>query len=104
VLLVGDAACTVRPHIGLGVSKAAADAASLADALAAPAAARDGALAAWEESRLRFARAALRQSRRLGSYIGGRDDALARHYREPAQVMAQVAAAEPALHLEFDEA
>jgi len=101
VILVGDAACTARPHIGLGVSKAAEDAARLAAALASEPAAREAALDAWEAERLRFARAALRQSRRLGSYIGPVDDAAeARHYREPAQVMAQVAAAHPRPYLE----
>jgi 2-polyprenyl-6-methoxyphenol hydroxylase-like FAD-dependent oxidoreductase len=104
VILIGDAACTARPHIGLGVSKAAEDAASLARALGAPPAARESELAAWEATRLRYARAAFRHSRRLGSYIGGGDDALARYYREPAQVMAQVAAAEPARFLEYDDA
>jgi 2-polyprenyl-6-methoxyphenol hydroxylase-like FAD-dependent oxidoreductase len=101
VILIGDAACTARPHIGLGVSKAADDAARLAAALDHEPAARVVALGAWEAERLRFARAAMRQSRRLGSYIGPVDDAAeASHYREPAQVMAQVAAAHPRRFLE----
>ena len=68
VCLVGDAAITARPHIGLGVSKAIEDATSLAIALAAqnPGAA----LAQWEKSRLRYGLAALAFSRDLGSYIG----------------------------------
>ena len=36
IALVGDAACTLRPHTGSGTSKAADDAVSLAQALAAP--------------------------------------------------------------------
>jgi len=101
VILIGDAACTARPHIGLGVSKAADDAARLAAALDRDAPARESALAEWEEERLRFARAAMTQSRRLGSYIGPVVNATeARHYREPAQVMAQVAAAHPRQFLE----
>lgn len=100
VFLIGDAACTARPHIGLGVSKAADDAARLAVAFAAAPAARAAAFADWEAERLRFARAAMLQSRRLGSYIGALGDpAHARHYREPAQVMAQVAAAHPQQYL-----
>ena len=100
VLLIGDAACTARPHIGLGVSKAADDAARLAAALQVNPALRASALAGWELERLRFARAALAQSRRLGSYLGEiTDDALAAHYCEPAQVMAQVAAAHPQRYL-----
>src|SRR5262249_50627857 len=35
VVLLGDAAFVARPHVGAGVTKAALDAASLADALAA---------------------------------------------------------------------
>lgn len=35
IALVGDAACTLRPHTGSGTSKAAGDAVSLAEALAA---------------------------------------------------------------------
>ena len=105
VLLIGDAACTARPHIGLGVSKAADDAARLADALAAPAADRAAALREWEAGRLRFARAAMAQSRRLGSYIGAvGQSAEAAHYRLPAQVMAQVAASHPLQYLEFVDA
>jgi 2-polyprenyl-6-methoxyphenol hydroxylase-like FAD-dependent oxidoreductase len=101
VILIGDAACTARPHIGLGVSKAAEDAARLAAALATAPAGRAAALAAWSDERMRFARAALRQSRRLGSYIGPVADAAeAHHYREPAQVMAQVAAAHPRAYME----
>lgn len=101
VLLIGDAACTARPHIGLGVSKAADDAARLAAAFAAPPAQRAAALADWERARLRFARAAMAQSRRLGSYIGALGDpVLAAHYGAPAQVMAQVAAAHPHQYLE----
>ncbi|HMM75653.1 MAG TPA: FAD-dependent monooxygenase [Gammaproteobacteria bacterium] len=100
VILIGDAACTARPHIGLGVSKAADDAARLAAAFAAPD--RAAALAAWERERLGFARAAREQSRRLGSYLGPpRDPALAAHYGQPAQVMAQVAAAHPRQYLEL---
>jgi 2-polyprenyl-6-methoxyphenol hydroxylase-like FAD-dependent oxidoreductase len=37
IALVGDAACTLRPHTGSGTSKAADDAVSLAQALATPA-------------------------------------------------------------------
>ena len=66
VCLIGDAAITARPHIGLGVSKAVEDAVGLAHALAgAP-----EALQQWETSRLRYGKAAFAFSRNLGSYIG----------------------------------
>ena len=41
VALLGDAAFVARPHVGAGVTKAALDAASLADAVGRDAAARD---------------------------------------------------------------
>ncbi|MSR15516.1 MAG: FAD-dependent oxidoreductase [Gammaproteobacteria bacterium] len=68
VCLVGDAAITARPHIGLGVSKAAEDAYGLAEALSAST--QDRALAQWESERLAYGHAALAFSRDLGSYIG----------------------------------
>jgi 2-polyprenyl-6-methoxyphenol hydroxylase-like FAD-dependent oxidoreductase len=66
VCLIGDAAITARPHIGLGVSKAVEDAVALAHALAGNA----DALAVWETERLRYGNAAFAFSRNLGSYIG----------------------------------
>ncbi|MEM7465884.1 MAG: FAD-dependent monooxygenase [Pseudomonadota bacterium] len=71
-ILIGDAAFTARPHVGLGVSKAADDASKLALALSAQD--QDSALAAWEESRVRFGRAAVQWGRDLGSYIGPQPD------------------------------
>lgn len=53
VALVGDAACTLRPHTGSGTSKAADDAVSLAQALGASTATPDvvRALADWATAR-----------------------------------------------------
>lgn len=66
VALLGDAAATARPHCGMGVSKAAADAATFAYAL------NEGqaALAAWQDARVAYGRATVDWSRDLGSYIG----------------------------------
>ena len=66
-VLIGDAAFTARPHVGLGVSKAADDARTLAEALCAPD--QGAALAAWETARLRYGQAAVQWGRDLGSYI-----------------------------------
>lgn len=106
VLLVGDAACTARPHIGLGVSKAADDAAKLAHAFYRTDVDRRSALADWEADRLRFARAAVKHSRSLGAYLGpaqttpeGR--ALAEFNRRPETVMARAAATDPERYLEY---
>ena len=67
VILIGDAAFVARPHAGMGVTKAGLDALSLAPALAAadPAAA----LADWEHRRLRYGRAVIERTRRLGAYL-----------------------------------
>lgn len=96
VALVGDAAFTARPHVGLGVSKAAEDAVSLAAALDAP-----DALTAWERQRLAYGRAVLAWGRDLGSYCGpAPPDAAARakahHHQRPEVLMAETAAVDPA--------
>lgn len=98
VMLIGDAAFTARPHIGLGVSKAADDAAKLAQAFAAPA--RDAALADWETERLRFGHAALAHSRDMGCYLQGppADEETrikGEYHRRPEVLLARVAAADP---------
>ena len=66
VILLGDAAFVARPHAGMGVTKAALDALTLAAALAAPDAA---ALAEWERERLRYGRAVVERARWLGGYL-----------------------------------
>lgn len=99
-ILIGDAAFTARPHIGLGVSKAAGDASTLSRALASSDAGIPAALAHWETTRLAHGRAAVARSAALGCYIGSEpvDDEQARrnaHFRSPAVVLAEIAAAEP---------
>jgi 2-polyprenyl-6-methoxyphenol hydroxylase-like FAD-dependent oxidoreductase len=51
VALIGDAACTVRPHTASGTSKAASDAVSLAEALPADATDVVERLAQWSTRR-----------------------------------------------------
>ena len=67
VALAGDAACVARPHVGMGVTKAAEDALALADCL------RNlpvrEALEAYSASRVPASRRAYEQARRLGSLI-----------------------------------
>ncbi|HEX6110725.1 MAG TPA: FAD-dependent monooxygenase [Geminicoccaceae bacterium] len=67
VVLIGDAAFVARPHAGMGVTKAALDALTLAGALAAPDPA--AALAQWECQRLRYGRAVVKRARWLGAYL-----------------------------------
>jgi 2-polyprenyl-6-methoxyphenol hydroxylase-like FAD-dependent oxidoreductase len=91
VVLLGDAAFVARPHVAAGASKAALDAAALADALAAYDDI-DAALARYERERLAFGRAIVAHGRRLGTLLDGKtkpraewtgDDA----YRDPRRVM-----------------
>ncbi len=67
VALIGDAAFVARPHPGMGATKAALDAVTLAGALSAsdPAAA----LAAWEDRRRHYGRALVERARWLGAYL-----------------------------------
>lgn len=74
VALLGDAAFVARPHLGVGVLKAAQDALALAECLdgAHPVAA---ALARYEQLRLGPGRDAVRAARHLGSFIERRLEA-----------------------------
>lgn len=74
VALAGDAAFVARPHVGIGVLKAAQDAAALAACLDAE---RDvaRALARYDAERAPAGRAAVRLGRRLGAFIERRLDA-----------------------------
>jgi 2-polyprenyl-6-methoxyphenol hydroxylase-like FAD-dependent oxidoreductase len=67
VALIGDAAFVARPHPGMGATKAALDAVTLARALASsdPAAA----LEEWQRRRLRYGRALVERARWLGAYL-----------------------------------
>jgi 2-polyprenyl-6-methoxyphenol hydroxylase-like FAD-dependent oxidoreductase len=69
VALVGDAAHVARPHVGAGVSKAALNAAWLADALAAAPDDIDAGLAAYEQRALAFGSALVERGRYLGAYL-----------------------------------
>lgn len=87
VALAGDAACVARPHVGMGVTKAACDALALARHLSG---AGDvvAALAAYSAERVPEAEKAWSRSRRLGAYLfddppgGNADGANNRHQAE----------------------
>lgn len=68
VALAGDAACVARPHVGMGVTKAAADALALVRHLDG-AASVEAALTAYSDERTAAARAAYDRARRLGAFI-----------------------------------
>lgn len=65
VALMGDAAFVARPHVGMGVTKAAEDAMALTDLIAVHGATPQ-ALQAFEQKRLAPASAAVRRARALG--------------------------------------
>jgi 2-polyprenyl-6-methoxyphenol hydroxylase-like FAD-dependent oxidoreductase len=68
VAIVGDAAFVARPHVGAGVSKAAADAAALAEALEGTGDV-EAALQSFEAKRLPQNNRIIARARRLGAYL-----------------------------------
>jgi 2-polyprenyl-6-methoxyphenol hydroxylase-like FAD-dependent oxidoreductase len=69
VVLAGDAAFVARPHVGAGTTKAAIDAASLADCLRDAGDDLDAGLAQYEQAQLSFGRAMVALSRQAGAYL-----------------------------------
>jgi 2-polyprenyl-6-methoxyphenol hydroxylase-like FAD-dependent oxidoreductase len=98
VALLGDAAFVARPHVGMGVTKAAQDAMALADALAAHASIKvnvPAALRSYDALRQPASAAVVQRARALGGYM----EAQARPtisratdpHRTPAAVMTETA-------------
>jgi len=69
VALLGDAAFVARPHVGMGVTKAALDAQCLAQSIAAAPGDLPAALARYDAERRLFGTRVVARSRRLGAYI-----------------------------------
>jgi 2-polyprenyl-6-methoxyphenol hydroxylase-like FAD-dependent oxidoreductase len=69
VALLGDAAFVARPHVGAGVTKAALDAACLADTIAANEGDLNAALACYDRERQRFGRWVVNRGRQLGACL-----------------------------------
>jgi len=95
VALIGDAAFLIRPHVGGGIAKAAADAAVLAGRLdQAPSIAAG--LAAFAAERVGVGGKFIAQARRLGCYLRYRFPSEAQrleaaHYADPHRVLAETA-------------
>ncbi len=70
--LLGDAAFVARPHVGMGVTKAALDALCLAQSIARSPRELDAALERYDRLRGEFGRRCVARARRLGSYIEAR--------------------------------
>ena len=69
VVLLGDAAFVARPHVGMGVTKAALDAQGLTDALAASGGDIAAALARYDHERRQFGSWVVARGRHLGAYL-----------------------------------
>ncbi len=69
VALTGDAAFVARPHVGAGTTKAAIDAASLADSLRDAGDDLTAGLARYEREQLSFGRAMVALAREQGAYL-----------------------------------
>ena len=67
VVTIGDAAFTARPHVGMGVTKAAMDAFTLSEHLEDSSNLDD--LDKWEQSRLKESQFIVNRSRKLGQYL-----------------------------------
>ena len=96
-VILGDAAFVARPHVGMGVTKAAADAQALATSLTET---DDlgSALARFEAERLPYGAAVIRRARELGAYMQAQvliaeERVLAERHRRPEAVMAETAVA-----------
>jgi 2-polyprenyl-6-methoxyphenol hydroxylase-like FAD-dependent oxidoreductase len=94
VALLGDAAFVARPHVGMGVAKAADDAMALTECIAAAGAAPE-ALQRYQALRLPSAAAVVQRARRLGAYLEAQrqtgEGAPSRAGRDAAAVMHQTA-------------
>ncbi len=96
VAILGDAAFVARPHVGLGVTKAAGDAVALTDALIAHDGDVETALRDYETARLAFGSAIVAHARMLGLGIGPAETApgprrLVDYLRRPEVVMREIA-------------
>lgn len=97
-VILGDAAFVARPHVGMGVTKAASDAAELVAALQRHGNDIPAALADFSRKRVAYGEAVVRRARRLGAYmqtepLSEADRAAAEHHRQPECVMAETAVA-----------
>jgi 2-polyprenyl-6-methoxyphenol hydroxylase-like FAD-dependent oxidoreductase len=101
IALIGDAAFVARPHCGMGVTKAAADAVKLVEALSRtddiPAALRR-----YEDDRLELGRFIVGHARALGTYMQARlsspeEFALAERYSTTEAIMDETAVS-PEMH------
>ena len=95
IALLGDAAFVARPHVGMGVTKAAEDARSLVQALTASDD-LNTALEQYQTDRLAIGKQIVARARGLGAYMQAQistphERAMAEKYRSAEVVMAETA-------------
>ena len=95
VAILGDAAFVARPHVAVGVAKAAEDAVALARSIDERGDV-EGGLARFEALRLPIGRRVIERARHLGAYLQSRarspqERLRAEKHRTPAAVMAETA-------------
>ena len=96
IALVGDAAFTARPHLGMGTTKAAEDAIALAGALQQHPADITTALNRYQNDRLTTGAAVVKRSRQLGAYLQATQSSeterqYAERHRIPERIMRETA-------------
>ncbi len=96
IALVGDAAFTARPHLGMGTTKAAEDAIALASAVSRHPADIPAAMAHYENNRLATGVAIVNRSRQLGAYLQATqatpaERQYAERHRQPERIMRETA-------------
>ena len=90
VALMGDAAFVARPHVGMGVTKAAEDAMALCDSIRTHGANAD-ALQAYEALRLPLGQAIVQRARELGAYLQTQGEGGSATRRDVATVLRETA-------------
>ncbi|PKA39510.1 FAD-dependent oxidoreductase [Rhizobium sullae] len=97
-IILGDAAFVARPHVGMGVTKAAGDAWALARALRRYGENLSAALDEFDVQRSAFGAAVIRRARHLGAYMQAQaltdeERLMAEKHRRPEAIMAETAVA-----------
>jgi 2-polyprenyl-6-methoxyphenol hydroxylase-like FAD-dependent oxidoreductase len=94
VVLMGDASFVARPHVGMGVTKAAQDAMALADCIGRYGAGPDAAQA-YQALRLKPGQAVVQRSRELGAYMQAQSGPNAATASRSAETVLRLTAVDP---------
>jgi len=99
IAVLGDAAFVGRPHVGMGVTKAADDAIALTEALLEVDHVVENALKRFEMARLPIGAAVIARARHLGAYMQAQistdeERQMAETFRTPDAVMKETAVAD----------